>query len=61
MTAPKHMGRMMPARGWLRRRWPECLLVLGLAAALAPLWPLLGLAQIDPAALPALCRSVLGR
>jgi hypothetical protein len=49
------------AHAWLRRRWPECLLVLGLAAALAPLWPLLGLAQIDPAALPALCRSVLVR
>jgi hypothetical protein len=48
------------ARAWLRRRWPECLLVLGLAAALAPLWPLLGLAQIDAAALQALCRGALG-
>lgn len=46
-------------RAWLRRRWPELLLVLGLGASLIPAWRVMGLAHLDAAALQAMCRSLV--
>lgn len=47
------------ACAWLRRRWPELLLLLGLSASLIPAWRVMGLARLDAASLQAFCRSLV--